>query len=73
MTVQLCHELIKLDIHLFKHADNFEARATSALKGHAELRKTSNENFLPKLRVWDVISMHKTLMKWTEFANESFG
>ena len=73
MTVQLCHELIKLDIHLFKHADNFEARATSALKGHADLRKTSTENFLPKLRVWDVISMHKTLMKWTEFANESFG
>lgn len=71
-SIRLCNELIKLDVKLFKHADDFEGRATAALKAHAEMHKNSTENFTPKLRAWDAVALHKTLSKTAGFADASF-
>lgn len=49
-TINLSHELIKLDIQLFKANNGFEQRATDALlTHHAKLR--SSDTYVPKLRV----------------------
>ena len=71
-SIRLCNELIKLDLKVFKHSDDFEARATSALKAHAALRQNSVENFVPKLRAWDAVALYKTLTKTQGFTNSSF-
>ena len=62
--IRRCNELLKLDRDLFKHNEaNSEKRAIDELLAHELQRKDSLEVGLPKLRVWDAISLHKTLGK----------
>ncbi len=70
-TINLSHELIKLDIQLFKANNGFEQRATDALlTHHAKLR--SSDTYVPKLRVQDAVKLHKTLKKTAGFEDKSF-
>ena len=65
-TINLAHELIKLDIQLFKEHDGFEKRATDALLAHHDKLRSSG-TYVPKLRVWDAVKLHKTLKKTANF------
>ena len=65
-TINLAHELIKLDIQLFKEHDGFEKRATDSLLAHHD-KLRSSDTYVPKLRVWDAVKLHKTLKKTANF------
>lgn len=61
-SIRHVNELAKLDLTLFAHADaHAEKRAVTELQAHFEQRRTSTKIGLPKLRVWDAISLHKTV------------
>lgn len=70
-TINLAHELIKLDAQLFKTIDGFEKRANDALLAHRHKLRTS-DTYVPKLRVWDAVKLHKTLKKTSGFEDKSF-
>jgi hypothetical protein len=73
--IVLTHDLIKLDLKVFKHseaASTVEKAAMDAMLAHAQQRKTALEVGLPKLRVWDVIALHRTLKKVDGFQDTQF-
>lgn len=71
--IRVAHELIKLDMRLFSQTKpDAETLATETLQKHADQLKSSSQIDLSKLRVWDAVSLHKTLKKIPGFADASF-
>jgi len=74
-TIVLTHDLVKLDLKVFKHkeaANTVEKADTDVMMAHAQQRKTTTDVGLPKLRVWDVVALHKTLKKVDGFQDSQF-
>lgn len=50
---------------------SFEKKATDALISHDQLKRKAAA-YVPKLRVWDAVKLHKTLKKSSGFSDKAF-